>query len=130
MQKLDDGRGHVQPQFTDLRTCHQQKRKGKRPCKKQLRVLGVETKTRRHAARGLKDEVADKQRPTDAQHDLTDGIYDGNVLPQIRKIQTHEVKQHGRKILPAFQNQTVEPFHKSLKEKFQQVLSPPFSYDV
>ena len=126
MQKLNDGRCHIQPQLADLWACHQQKRKGKRPCKKQLRVLGVETKTRRHAARGLKDEVADEQRPADAQHDLADGINDGHMLPQIREIQTHEVKQHGRKILPAFQDQAIDPFDKALKEQFQQAPSPPF----
>ena len=126
MQKLDDGRGHVQPQFTDLRTCHQQKRKGKRPCKKQLRVLRVEAEPRCHAARGLKDEVSDEQRPADAQHDLPDGINDGHVLTQIREIQTHEVKQHRREILPAFQNQAVDPFDKALKKQLQQAARTSF----
>ena len=126
MQKLNDGRCHIQPQLADLRTCHQQKRKGKRPCKKQLRVLRVKAEPRRHAARCLKDEIADEQRPTDAQHDLADGINDGHVLTQIRKIQTHEVEQYGREVFPTFQDQAVDPFDKALKEQFQQAPSPPF----
>ena len=127
MQKLNDGRCHIQPQLADLRACHQQKRKGKRPCKKQLRVFSVEAEPRRHAARCLKDEIADEQRPADTQHDLADSINDGHVLTQIREIQTHEVKQHGRKILPAFQDQAVDPFDKALKEQFQQAARTSFS---
>ena len=34
-------------------------------------------------ARGRKDEVSDEQRPAHAQHDLPDGVDDGNVLAQI-----------------------------------------------
>ena len=127
MQKLDDSRCHIQPQLADLRTCYQQKRKGKCPCKKQLRVFGIKAEPRRHAARGLKDEIADEQRPADTQHDLADGVDDGHMLPQIRKIQTHEVKQHGRKILPAFQDQAIDPFDKALKEQFQQAARTSFS---
>ena len=127
MQKLNDGRGHVQPQLADLRTCYQQKRKGKRPCEQEFWIFRVEAKPRCHAARCLKDEVADEQRPTDAQHDLADSINDGHMLPQIREIQTHEVKQHGREILPAFQDQAIDPFDKALKEQFQQAARTSFS---
>ena len=127
MQKLDDSRCHVQPQLTDLRTCHQKKGKCKSPCEQQLRVLRIEAKPRCHAARGLKDEIADEQRPAHAQHDLSDGVNDGNMLPQIRKIQTHQVKQHRRKILPAFQDQVIDPFDKALKEQFQQAARTSFS---
>ena len=126
MQKLDDSRCHIQPQLADLWACHQQKRKGKRPCEQEFWIFRVKAKPRRHTARGLKDEVADEQRPTDAQHDLADGINDGHMLPQIREIQTHEVKQHGREILPAFQDQAIDPFDKALKEQLQQAPSPPF----
>ena len=86
-----------------------------------------EAEPRCHAARCLKDEIADEQRPTDAQHDLADGINDGHVLTQIRKIQTHEIKQHGRKIFPAFQDQAIDPFDKALKEQFQQAARTSFS---
>ena len=127
MQKLNDGRGHVQPQLADLWACHQQKRKGKRPCEQEFWIFRVEAEPRCHAARCLKDEVADEQRPADAQHDLADGINDGHVLTQIRKIQTHQVKQHGRKILPAFQDQAIDPFDKALKEQFQQAARTSFS---
>ena len=127
MQKLNDGRCHIQPQLADLWACHQQKRKGKRPCKKQLRVLRVEAEPRCHAARGLKDEVSDEQCPADAQHDLPDGVDDGHVLTQIRKIQIHQVKQYGREILPAFQDQAIDPFDKALKEQFQQAARTSFS---
>ena len=126
MQKLDDSRCHIQPQLADLRACHQKKGKCKRPCEQQLRVFGIKAEPRRHTARGLKDEIADEQRPADTQHDLADGINDGHVLTQIREIQTHEVKQHGREILPAFQDQAIDPFDKALKEQLQQAPSPPF----
>ena len=127
MQKLDDSRCHVQPQLADLRTCYQQKRKGKRPCEQEFWIFRVKAKPRRHTARCLKDEIADEQRPADAQHDLTDGVDDGNVLAQVREIQTHQVKQHGRKILPAFQDQAIDPFDKALKEQFQQAARTSFS---
>ncbi|MEO2775874.1 hypothetical protein ABHB30_06260 [Flavonifractor plautii] len=98
-----------------------QKQKGKHesPGKQQFGVLTFKAQTDDHALHRLKDQIAQKQRPPNGNHDTQNIVCDRSHLTEIAEIHLKNFQKRICDILDHLKAQAVNPLNKALKNSFK-----------
>ncbi|CAN4011919.1 hypothetical protein LPJCHP_LPJCHP_16220, partial [Dysosmobacter welbionis] len=111
--------GNPEADLADLLACQEQKGEYKGPGKQQFGIFPLKAQTSDHALRGLKDQIAQEQRPPGGNYNAQDVICDWRYHSEITEVHLENFQERICDILDHLKAQAVNPLNKALKNSFK-----------